>query len=128
MGGFVDIWGRVAGGLAAYDELAIPFGLDQKKRASSAREAVAALSGAVRRRWLGVMLGSYLRYFADADGNATDPDDGLGALPANVLMEMAVRGREDALACSSTCRLLTAAVKPRLRRLTRWLHRHAGGR
>jgi maltoporin len=73
---FANLWARVAGGLAAYGELAVPFGLDPEKRAAGAREAVVALSGNYERRFLGLMLGGYVRYFRDADTAASDPDDG----------------------------------------------------
>jgi maltoporin len=73
---FVNLWVRGAGGLAAYGEMAIPFGLDGDKRAAAARDLVIALSTNYERHWLGVMTGGYLRYFRDADGNLDDPDDG----------------------------------------------------
>ena len=73
---FVNLWVRGAGGLAAYGELAIPFGLGSDKRAAGARDLVLALSGNYERLWLGVMTGGYLRFFRDADGNLDDPDDG----------------------------------------------------
>jgi maltoporin len=73
---FVNLWARVAGGLAAYDELAVPRGLGLDKRTTGAREALVALSSNYERGWLGIMFGGYARYFRDADGNATDPDDG----------------------------------------------------
>ena len=68
---------RYAQGLAAYGEFAIPFGLAQDKRAASARELTLALSANYElKRWFGVQLGGYVRYFKDADANKYDWDDG----------------------------------------------------
>jgi maltoporin len=73
---FVNFWTRLAGGLAAYGgDLAIPFGFDTKLKTTGAREVVLALSGNVERGPFGVLLGGYVRYFEDADPNASDPDD-----------------------------------------------------
>ena len=72
----LNLWVRAAGGLGAYGELAIPFGLATDKRALDAREVLVALSGNYERGVFGLMLGAYLRYFEDADGVASDPDDG----------------------------------------------------
>ena len=74
--GFVNLWVRAAGGLAAYGEKGIPFGLDGEKKSLGAREALVAASANYERGLLGLMLGGYLRYFRDADGNADDVDDG----------------------------------------------------
>jgi len=73
---FCNLWLRTAGGLAAYGDLAVPFGLGTDKRATDAREVVLALSGNYERGLLGLMAGGYLRYFRDADGVVDDPDDG----------------------------------------------------
>ena len=72
----LNLWVRAAGGLGAYGEMAIPFGLDSDKRALDAREVLVALSANYERGVFGLMLGGYLRYFEDADGVASDPDDG----------------------------------------------------
>ncbi len=72
----LNIWGRAAGGLAAYGELAVPGSLDLEKKAEDAREYVVALSGNFERGIFGLMLGAYMRYFEDADGNKSDYDDG----------------------------------------------------
>lgn len=73
---FANLWVRGAGGLAAYGELAIPFGPGQDKRSADARELVLALSANHEVWMLGLMAGGYLRYFRDADGVVSDPDDG----------------------------------------------------
>ncbi len=72
-----NLFVRYAQGLAAYGELAIPFGLAADKRAKNAREVLIALSANFElRRWFGVQLGAYARYFKDADPNKYDWDDG----------------------------------------------------
>jgi len=71
-----NLWVRGAGGLAAYGELAVPGALDLEKKAEDAREFVVALSGNYERGIFGLMLGAYMRYFEDADGNKSDYDDG----------------------------------------------------
>jgi len=72
----VNLWVRVAGGLAAYGELVVPTGLGMDRRSTGARDVVVALSGNYERGMLGLMLGGYVRYFQDADTAAVDPDDG----------------------------------------------------
>jgi maltoporin len=73
---FVSLWARLAGGLAAYGEMGIPTGLDLDRKATAARDVVLALAANYERRWLGLMLGGYARYFRDADGVVADIDDG----------------------------------------------------
>ncbi len=73
----LNLFVRWAQGLAAYGEFAIPFGLDQDKRARKAREFLTALSANWEtKRWFGVQVGGYVRYFRDADDNKYDWDDG----------------------------------------------------
>jgi maltoporin len=74
--GFANLWLRVAGGLGAYGEIGVPFGLSTDKQALDAREVLVALSANYERGLVGVMAGGYLRYFSDADGVVSDPDDG----------------------------------------------------
>lgn len=74
--GHLNLWARFAGGLAAYGDLSIPTGLGPDKRSTDAREVLLALSGNWERRWLGLMVGGYLRYFRDGDRVASDVDDG----------------------------------------------------
>ena len=73
---FVNFWARVAGGLGAYGELAIPFGLNTDKQAEDARDVLLALCVNYEKGIFGVMFGAYLRYFEDSDGIEDDPDDG----------------------------------------------------
>lgn len=75
-GSFTNLFVRFAGGLAAYGELAIPFGLDSEKKALKAKELVLALSTNWESKWVGLMGGFYARYFVDADPNKSDLDDG----------------------------------------------------
>jgi maltoporin len=62
---FANLWLRVAGGLAAYGELGVPRSLDPSRRVSGALEVVGAASMNWESKWLGVMLGAYLRRFND---------------------------------------------------------------
>lgn len=73
----LNLFVRWAQGLAAYGEFAIPFGLDRDKRAKDAREFLVAFSGNWEtKRWFGIQIGGYARYFRDADPNRYDWDDG----------------------------------------------------
>ncbi|NOZ87994.1 MAG: carbohydrate porin [Deltaproteobacteria bacterium] len=83
----LNLFARYASGLAAYDELAVPFGLDRNKKTSGAKEVLLALSGNYEpASAAGMLLGAYLRYFVDADPNVYDRDDawelGLAFRPA----------------------------------------------
>jgi maltoporin len=62
---FLNLWLRVAGGLAAYGELTVPTHLDPRRSVGSALEIVGALSANWESRWLGVMAGAYVRRFRD---------------------------------------------------------------
>ncbi|HOX44176.1 MAG TPA: carbohydrate porin [Myxococcota bacterium] len=82
-----NLYLRYGQGLAIYDELGVPYGLDREKKASGAREVM--LGAAVNREFgdtAGVMFGGYARYFVDADPNVYDRDDawelGLALRPA----------------------------------------------
>jgi len=86
VGGQFGLWGfannshlnafvRGAGGLGAYGEFAVPFGLDTDKKTTRAREFLVGVSANVENEWVGVMAGAYLRYFRDADPNVYDLDD-----------------------------------------------------
>jgi maltoporin len=72
-----NLFVRYARGLAAYGEFGIPFGLAADKRAWNAQELLVALSANYElKRWFGVQVGGYVRYFKDADPNTYDWDDG----------------------------------------------------
>lgn len=74
--GFLNVWGRYATGLAAYDELQQPYGLNRDRRAVDAQEIRFALNGNVESDFgLGVQYGGYARLFFDADDNEEDFDD-----------------------------------------------------
>ena len=73
--GFANVFIRGAGGLGAYGEFAVPFGLDTDKRTTRAREFLVGFSGNVESEHVGVMAGAYVRYFRDADPNVYDLDD-----------------------------------------------------
>ena len=72
---FWNVWVRYARGLAAYGELAVPWGLDPDRRTTSAREIVAASMLNYEWNWFGLMAGGYARWFKDADPNEIDLDD-----------------------------------------------------
>jgi maltoporin len=73
---FLNLFLRGASGLAAYGDLSVPFGLAPDKRTTGARELLLGLSANWETERLGLMVGSYLRYFKDADPNQFDRDDG----------------------------------------------------
>jgi hypothetical protein len=66
--GHVHLWARYARGIAAYGDLAVPFGLDQDRRATKASELLMATSGNFETGRFGAMMGAYLRHFNDASG------------------------------------------------------------
>jgi hypothetical protein len=63
---FLNIWFKMAGGLAAFGELTVPTTIDPKRRVSGALEAVGALSANYESKWVGIMLGAYVRRFNDS--------------------------------------------------------------
>ena len=80
--GHLNVWLRYAQGLAVYDELGTPFGLNRDRRSVDAQEYRLAVAGAME--WplrggttLGVQFGGYARMFLDADGQEEDFDDRL---------------------------------------------------
>ncbi len=74
-GDFLNLWVRAGGGLAAYGETAIPFGVDREKRAIGADEFLLAAAGNVEIGPFGILGGSWARWFRDADANVYDMDD-----------------------------------------------------
>ncbi len=72
----LNLFVRYAQGLAAYGEMAVPWGIAPDRRARRAKDLVFALSGNYEWNRLSVMAGGYLRYFVDADGDKYDWDDG----------------------------------------------------
>ena len=72
---FWNVWLTWAQGLAAYGELAVPWGLSPDKKTTRAREIVLASMLNYEKSWFGLMFGGYLRWFRDADPNAVDLDD-----------------------------------------------------
>lgn len=73
---FVHMWARLATGLAAYGELAIPVdGLSREYRARAARSFMLATAGNTETEGLGWVWGAYLQSFVDADGIEVDYDD-----------------------------------------------------
>jgi hypothetical protein len=70
---FLNLWLRVAGGLAAFGELTVPTSLDPTRKVTDAMEVVGAVSGNWESRWLGVMFGAYVRRFNDASTSGYNP-------------------------------------------------------
>jgi len=73
--GHLNVWLRYASGLAAYDELAVPSGLDLNRRAAPADEYRLAVSGSSEHGSVALQYGGYVRAFVDADGQEADFDD-----------------------------------------------------
>jgi maltoporin len=72
---FANVFVRGAGGLAAYGEFGIPFGLDSEKKTTRAREFLVGMSMNAEIGAFGIMGGFYARNFRDADPNLYDLDD-----------------------------------------------------
>ncbi|MBW2732760.1 MAG: carbohydrate porin [Deltaproteobacteria bacterium] len=75
-GNYANLFFRAAGGLGAYDELEVPHGLGPDKKSTDASEVRVGLSAYYGGGMVGALAGGYLRYFRDADGIASDFDDG----------------------------------------------------
>ncbi len=71
----VNLFVRYARDLVAYGELGVPYGTDDRGTSDGAQELVVALDACWQNRWVGAMLGAYLRRFVDADVNRYDTDD-----------------------------------------------------
>ena len=75
---FVNIFIKYAAGLAAYGEMAVPFGVDTEMKAADAKHFMAGVSAGFNFfNYADILLGGYVRYFTDADGIAEDFDDGV---------------------------------------------------
>ncbi|MBH25345.1 MAG: hypothetical protein CMH57_13015 [Myxococcales bacterium] len=72
---YTNLFLRYGRGLAAFDELAIPFGLDSEKKAVGAQELKIAVSSNYETSDFGLLMGGYTRYFEDADPDVYDRDD-----------------------------------------------------
>ena len=72
---FANLFFRYSRGLAAYDELGVPYGLDTDRSATEAGLTRLALSGNYEIGRFGATVGGYVQWFQDADGIANDPDD-----------------------------------------------------
>jgi maltoporin len=73
--GFANLFFRYSRGLAAYDELAVPYGLADDRRSEGARLMRFGASANIEGGPLGVTLGAYFDRFEDADDDRFDPDD-----------------------------------------------------
>jgi maltoporin len=75
-GSHANLFARWSQGLAAHDELAVPFGFDpSKKTFPDSSELVLGWSGNFEQARFGALVGGYLRRFVDADPS-DDLDDG----------------------------------------------------
>jgi len=73
---FLNFFARYGQGLAAFDELGVPYGLNTEKKSTGAHEIVLGLSGnwEPTSAW-SFLGGAYARNFVDADPNIYDRDD-----------------------------------------------------
>ncbi len=71
----LNLFFRLARGLAAYGELGVPYGTAANGTADGAQDLVGALSGNWENHWFGVLAGAYLRRFTDADTNTDSPHE-----------------------------------------------------
>lgn len=71
----VNLYARWAQDLAAYGEVGVPYGTNNDNTAEGATEFVTGLSANWESKWVGFMMGAYLRRFIDADVNEYDTDD-----------------------------------------------------
>ncbi|MBQ8038052.1 MAG: carbohydrate porin [Proteobacteria bacterium] len=75
---YVNFFVRYAAGLAAYGEMSIPFGVATDLKAADAKHFLAGVSAGINiLDYVDILLGGYVRYFADADGIEQDFDDGV---------------------------------------------------
>ncbi len=84
---FINLWARVAGGLAAYGELTVPTHLDPSRTVGGALEVVGALSANWESRWVGLMAGAYVRRFRDpapGDFNSSSYTEGIFAIRPHI--------------------------------------------
>jgi maltoporin len=66
---FLNLFLRMATGIAAYGDKTVPSALAPDRTATAAREYLAALSGNFEEGPVGVLLGAYVRGVKDASGN-----------------------------------------------------------
>ena len=74
---FANVFVKYAGGLAAYGEMAIPFGISTDLRAAKARQFLFGVSSGLDFHYVNMLLGGYVRYFRNANGIDEDFDDGV---------------------------------------------------
>ncbi len=70
----VDLFARYSTGLAAYDELSIPFGFNTRLQVTAAKRLLVALGGGFDTEWFGVHYGAWWQQFTDADKIADSED------------------------------------------------------
>ena len=74
---FLNVFLKYGRGLAAYGEMAVPFGFSSDLKASGASQFLFGLSTGLDFKYVNVLAAGYVRYFADADGISEDYDDGV---------------------------------------------------
>ena len=72
---FVNLFLRYGRDLGAYNEMAVPWGLDRERTTAGAQDFILGFSLNWESKWIGLMGGGYYRYFQDADPNQYDLDD-----------------------------------------------------
>ena len=74
-GSFANLFIVQSWGLAAYGEFGVPTGLNINETSEGASQTMFALSADLETPYAGLLLGSYYKYFQDADREAEDFDD-----------------------------------------------------
>ena len=72
---FIHLFFKYSSALAAYGELGIPYDLNRDNKTSGAKEILLGLSFNLEKNNFGIMAGSYIRSFKDADASEYDNDD-----------------------------------------------------
>ncbi len=72
---FLNVFIKYAEGLAAYGEMAVPYGVNTAHEARDAKSFLFGLSSGFDFKYVDILAAGYVRYFADADGIEEDYDD-----------------------------------------------------
>ncbi len=74
---FLNVFLKYGKGLAAYGEMAVPFGVSSDLKAGDASQFLFGLSTGIDFKYVNLLAAGYVRYFADSDGISEDFDDGV---------------------------------------------------
>ncbi len=81
-GSFANMFYVQANDLAAYGEFGVPTGVNLNETSEGARSRMFALSADIETPYAGLLVGSYYKYFQDADRDSEDFDDYWEAIAA----------------------------------------------